>query len=113
MCLKRVRPRETYHLAADNLQEYDDAFKAHVLQLEILSKENLSDCDEYAESKKTNHIPHVCHHSSSLSVLRRAIVALELNDADLKTYVSFTNLAYSLSNGDSILSFTHKLKVSR
>ncbi|KAF4212409.1 hypothetical protein CNMCM8980_009140 [Aspergillus fumigatiaffinis] len=65
--------------------EYDDAFEAQVLQLEILSKENISDYDEYAESKKTNHIPRVCHHSSSLSVLRRAIAALELNDADLKT----------------------------
>ncbi|KAF7117796.1 hypothetical protein CNMCM5793_006998 [Aspergillus hiratsukae] len=75
--------------------EYNDSSKAQVLQLEILSKENISDCDEYAESKK-NHIPHVCHHSSGLSVLRRAITALELNDADLKT----------------ILYFIHKLKVS-
>ncbi|RHZ64464.1 SPO22/ZIP4 family meiosis protein [Aspergillus thermomutatus] len=47
--------------------EYDDSFKVHVLQLEILSKENISDCEEYAE------------------ILRRAIAALEPNDADIKT----------------------------
>jgi hypothetical protein len=41
-------------IAVDNLQEcHHDAFEAHVLQLEILSNENISDCDEYAESKKT------------------------------------------------------------
>jgi hypothetical protein len=97
MCLKSVRRRKMYHTSADSLQEYDDAFEAQVLQLEILSKENISDYDEYAESKKTNHIPHVCHHSSSLSVLRRAIAALELNDADLKTYVTFHTQAYSSS----------------
>ncbi|GFF91006.1 hypothetical protein IFM47457_08688 [Aspergillus lentulus] len=49
--------------------EYDDAFEAQVLQLEILSKENIADYDEYAE------------------ILRRAIAVLELNDADLKTHI--------------------------
>ncbi|KAF7181031.1 hypothetical protein CNMCM7691_000160 [Aspergillus felis] len=47
--------------------EYEDAFGAQVLQLEVLSKENIPNCDEYAE------------------ILRRAVAILELNDADLKT----------------------------
>ncbi|PKX99034.1 uncharacterized protein P174DRAFT_447590 [Aspergillus novofumigatus IBT 16806] len=51
--------------------EYDDAFEAQVLQLEIYSKENISDYDEYAE------------------ILRRAIAVLELNDADLKNILYF------------------------
>ncbi|RLL95832.1 hypothetical protein CFD26_104501 [Aspergillus turcosus] len=53
--------------------EYNDSFKAQVLQLEILSKEDISDCDEYAE------------------ILRRAITSLELNDADLKTILYFVH----------------------
>jgi hypothetical protein len=47
-------------------------------------------------------------HSSSLSVLRRAIAALKLNDADVKTYVAFPNLAYSSSKGE-IVSYTSSI----
>lgn len=53
------------------MEEYDNNFEAQIFQLEIFRRKDISDYDEYSE------------------ILRRAIAALELNDAALQTILYF------------------------
>ncbi|KAH1852980.1 hypothetical protein KXV29_009094 [Aspergillus fumigatus] len=62
-CLDRV--------VASLKSEYDNNFEAQIFQLEIFRRKDISDYDEYSE------------------ILRRAIAALELNDAALQTILYF------------------------
>ncbi|KAH1466955.1 hypothetical protein KXX13_000526 [Aspergillus fumigatus] len=62
-CLDRV--------VASLKSEYDSNFEAQIFQLEIFRRKDISDYDEYSE------------------ILRRAIAALELNDAALQTILYF------------------------
>ncbi|KAH2771370.1 hypothetical protein LV164_005071 [Aspergillus fumigatus] len=54
-----------------SLKSYDNNFEAQIFQLEIFRRMDVSDYDEYSE------------------ILRRAIAALELNDAALQTILYF------------------------